>query len=62
MGKIVSFYLAIREPLLWISFFGTLYLIDKHYSGIIFLSIWLFTILFSEHSIDRYYSYRNRKN
>lgn len=58
MNKLVAMYLAIRTPLLWISFF--IFLISPiNIVAYIALSILIFTTIFSEDSYCRYKSYRN---
>lgn len=53
--KIVSLYLAIRTPLLWINFL--LAINTPRPYCFIFLGVWLFTLTFSEYSYDRYKTY-----
>lgn len=60
MNKLVASYLAIRNPLLWISLFLSIVTINNIINTIAFY-IWIFTLIFSEYSYERYCEFRKWK-
>lgn len=60
MNKFIAIYLAIRTPLLWVSLF--IALVCTGIINWIALFVWLFTLVFSEYSYDRYIMYKKKKN
>ena len=57
MNKLLAFYLSIRTPIMYISFFFML-VNTCRFINIIALIVWLFTLVITEKTFERYCRYR----
>lgn len=60
MKNFIMAYLAVRTPLVWVSFLVYLFSSASSIIHIVSLTVWLFTLVFSEFSYERYLDYKGK--